>query len=69
MLRTFARQTLASFKVPRKVLFFTEEELPMTGSNKIRRAELRTLADGQAGAGLIAHVHHWAGRMRPADRN
>ena len=44
MVRKFARQTLASFKVPRKVLFFTEEELPMTGSNKIRRAELRNLA-------------------------
>ncbi len=44
VLRQFARQTLASFKVPRKVLFFTDEELPMTGSNKIRRGELRTLA-------------------------
>jgi fatty-acyl-CoA synthase len=43
-LRTFARQSLASFKVPRKVLFFAEEELPTTGSNKIRRGELRTLA-------------------------
>jgi len=43
-LRAFARQTLASFKVPRKVLFFTEEELPMTGSNKIRRSELRGIA-------------------------
>ncbi len=43
-LQKFARQTLASFKVPRKVLFFAEEELPTTGSNKIRRSELRTLA-------------------------
>jgi fatty-acyl-CoA synthase len=42
--RNFARKTLASFKVPRKVLFFTEEELPMTGSNKIQRKELRSLA-------------------------
>jgi acyl-CoA synthetase (AMP-forming)/AMP-acid ligase II len=42
--RNFARQTLASFKVPRRVLFFTETELPMTGSNKIQRGELRKLA-------------------------
>lgn len=43
-LRAFARQSLASYKVPRKVLFFTEEELPMTGSNKIQRAQLRKIA-------------------------
>ena len=42
--RSFARQSLASYKVPRRVLFFTEEELPMTGSNKIRRPVLRDLA-------------------------
>jgi fatty-acyl-CoA synthase len=42
--RSFARQSLASYKVPRRVLFFTEEELPMTGSNKIRRPALRDLA-------------------------
>ena len=43
-LRVFAKQTLASYKVPRRVLFFSEEELPMTGSNKIRRPELKKLA-------------------------
>ncbi|MDH5172070.1 MAG: acyl--CoA ligase [Gammaproteobacteria bacterium] len=42
--RKFGRQSLASFKVPRRVLFFTEAELPMTGSNKIQRPELRKLA-------------------------
>ncbi len=42
--RRFARQSLASYKVPRRVLFFSEEELPMTGSNKIRRPGLRKLA-------------------------
>lgn len=41
--RNFARQSLASFKVPRRVLFFSEEELPMTGSNKVRRPELRKM--------------------------
>jgi len=43
-LRSYARQSLASFKVPRRVLFFTEVDMPMTGSNKIRRPELRKLA-------------------------
>lgn len=43
-LRAFAKQTLASYKVPRRVLFFSEEELPITGSNKIRRSELRGIA-------------------------
>lgn len=42
-LRAFAKESLASYKVPRRVLFFTEEELPMTGSNKIRRPELKKL--------------------------
>lgn len=41
--RAFAKESLASYKVPRRVLFFTEEELPMTGSNKIRRPELKKL--------------------------
>ncbi len=50
-LRAFAKQTLASFKVPRKVLFFTAEELPMTGSNKIKRTELRGIA-----AARLAHA-------------
>lgn len=49
-LRGFAKQSLASYKIPRKVLFFAEEELPMTGSNKIRRPELRTLATAKLNA-------------------
>lgn len=39
-----ARQTLASFKVPRRVLFFAEEDLALTGSAKIKTADLRKLA-------------------------
>jgi len=46
-LRRFARESLASYKVPRRVLFFAEEELPMTGSNKIRRPELKKLVAEQ----------------------
>ncbi|MYM61926.1 class I adenylate-forming enzyme family protein [Pseudomaricurvus sp. HS19] len=45
--RRFGRETLAAYKVPRRVLFFTEEELPMTGSNKIRRSELKALVIGR----------------------
>lgn len=48
-LKAFARESLASYKVPREVLFFREEELPMTGSNKIRRPELRKLAAQRLG--------------------
>ena len=42
--RAFARQTLASYKVPRRVLFFAEDELELTGSAKIKTADLRQLA-------------------------
>lgn len=42
-IRVFAREFLATFKVPRRVLFFTEAELPMTGSNKVRRGDLKKL--------------------------
>ncbi|MEE4452936.1 class I adenylate-forming enzyme family protein [Novosphingobium resinovorum] len=43
-LRSHARTRLASYKVPRRVLFFTEEDLAVTGSNKIRTSELRRAA-------------------------
>ncbi len=49
-LRSFAKQSLASYKVPRKALFFIDAELPMTGSNKIRRPVLRTLAAARLNA-------------------
>ena len=42
--KTFAKNKLASFKVPREVLFFAEDELETTGSAKIKTADLRTLA-------------------------
>lgn len=42
--REAARETLASFKVPRRVLFFDEADLALTGSAKIRTADLRKLA-------------------------
>ena len=42
--RDFLRQRLASYKVPRRVLFFREDELSMTGSAKVRAGALRELA-------------------------
>ena len=42
--QAFAKQTLASYKVPRRVLFFAEEALELTGSSKIKTADLRALA-------------------------
>ena len=43
-IRKFAREKLASYKVPRRVLFVAEDELKTTGSAKIKTADLRKLA-------------------------
>ena len=42
--RDFLRGRLASYKLPRRVLFFDEAELTLTGNAKIRADELRTRA-------------------------
>ena len=42
--REFTRQQLASYKVPRRVLFFDEDELEVTGSAKVKSSTLRELA-------------------------
>ncbi len=42
--KAFAKEKLASFKVPRRVLFFAEDELATTGTSKIKTADLRKLA-------------------------
>jgi len=39
----FVKARLASYKVPRKVLFFTEAEYPLTGNEKVKAGELREL--------------------------
>ncbi|MFA7601616.1 MAG: AMP-binding protein [Novosphingobium sp.] len=53
-IKVFAKEKLASYKVPRRVLFFAEDELKTTGSAKIKTADLRKLASerlaGEAGA-------------------
>jgi len=41
--RTFARERLASYKVPRHVLVLREEELARTGSDKLKTGELRRI--------------------------
>lgn len=43
-LRDFLKARLASFKVPREVLFFREEEFAVTGSGKIKFKTLRDVA-------------------------
>ena len=42
--RNFLRGRVASYKIPRRVLFFDEDELSLTGNAKIRSDELRKLA-------------------------
>jgi fatty-acyl-CoA synthase len=44
LVRARAREKLAAYKAPRRVLFFAEEELKTTGSAKIKTADLRELA-------------------------
>jgi acyl-CoA synthetase (AMP-forming)/AMP-acid ligase II len=43
-LRAYAKERLASYKVPRRVLFFSESDIQLTGSAKIKTADLRALA-------------------------
>ena len=43
-LTRFLKERLASFKVPREILFFREEELAVTGSGKVKFRILRDIA-------------------------
>ena len=42
--RDFAREKLASYKTPRRVLFFAPGDLELTGSAKVKTSDLRNLA-------------------------
>ena len=54
-IRAFLRDRVASYKVPRHVLFFAEGEIPMTGSdNKVRDAELAELVRTRLGGGTAS---------------
>ena len=48
--KAFAKEKLASYKVPRRVLFFAEDDLKTTGSAKIKTADLRKLAQERLAA-------------------
>ena len=50
-IRDFARERLASYKVPRRVLLFAENEISLTGSAKTKSSELRQLAAERLGLG------------------
>ena len=41
---SYLKERLASFKVPREVLFFSEEEYPLTGNEKVKAGDLKKLA-------------------------
>jgi fatty-acyl-CoA synthase len=43
-IRNYLKERLASYKVPRRVLYFGEDELSLTGSAKIKANNLRELA-------------------------
>lgn len=47
----FVKTRLASYKVPRKVLFFTEADYPLTGNEKVKAGDLRALACKRLGIG------------------
>jgi fatty-acyl-CoA synthase len=49
-IRAFVSERLASYKVPRHVLFFRDDEIELTGTAKIKSAELRELAAKQLAA-------------------
>ncbi len=51
-IREFARGRLASYKVPRHVLFFGEDEVVLTGNAKIKTGELRQLASRRLAGSL-----------------
>jgi fatty-acyl-CoA synthase len=48
VIRHYAKQRLASYKVPRKVVFLAEEDLKKTGSAKIKTQDLRALLAGRS---------------------
>ncbi len=41
---SYLKERLTSFKVPRKILFFSEAEYPLTGNEKVKAGDLRALA-------------------------
>ena len=48
-IQDFLKAQLASFKVPREVLFFREDEFAVTGNEKVKTSVLRELASARLG--------------------
>jgi fatty-acyl-CoA synthase len=48
--RDFLRGRIASYKIPRRVVFVREQDLSLTGNAKIKPEDLRALAGAQLGA-------------------
>ena len=48
--REFAKAKLASYKVPRRILFIAEQEIATTGSAKVKTAELRKIVTARLAA-------------------
>jgi acyl-CoA synthetase (AMP-forming)/AMP-acid ligase II len=57
-LRAFLKEHLSAYKLPRRILFFTEADLDLTGNNKIRLEPLRKAALARLeaeGAEIVGH--------------
>jgi fatty-acyl-CoA synthase len=50
--QAFCRAEIASFKVPRRVLFFTDADYAITGNEKVKAADVRRLAAARLGIPL-----------------
>ena len=48
-IQAFVKKEVASFKVPRRVLFFADEDYALTGNEKIKTSDLRALAVARLG--------------------
>jgi acyl-CoA synthetase (AMP-forming)/AMP-acid ligase II len=56
--RRFLRGRIASYKIPRRVLFVDERDLSLTGNAKIRTEALRALATQRLGAPAVTTAGH-----------
>lgn len=55
--RSFLRERLASYKVPKEIVFLSDGEVPMTSSDtKVRDEELRRVVDARLGLPLAANT-------------
>ena len=60
-IQAFLRERVASYKVPKHVLFFADGEIPMTSSDtKVRDAELTALVEVR-----LAQAHAQAPALQP----